>query len=740
MNHAVPRVSAFVLALIVTNAGFALPSVLTQDYDNTRSGANLSESILTPASVSSATFGKLFSYPVDEEVHAQPLYVPNLAIAGGTHNVVYVATMGNSVYAFDADNAATANTPLWSVNLGQSVPQSQYLFIAGGGNSKNGIYSTPVIDPTSNTIYVLTHTWSTANQLITLQLHALDLATGAEKFGGPATLSAPGLDPVLNLQRAGLLLLNGNIYVALGSHSDLRLNFTTLRQGNYYGMILAYDAQTLAQVAIFNAETGGIGGSIWQGGRGLASDGTYIYTMTANAEKLGTADYSESFVQLNPLNLSVASYFQDPNLSCLNTLDEDLASAGPQIMPGTGTNLLLGGGKQGKIYTLLLDQALHTQTPSYFWGTSNYVPFPAEGGTCTDTRISGYGQLHGSDTAFWSNPSGASYFYSFGNNDKLMSWQLSGNNFTQTSIDTPLNLAINALAVSANGGSNGILWTVSNETSGTQLVSAYNAVPAAGHLPLLWNSSQVIRRDALGQQGRYAVPTIANGKVYVGSGSNQVVVFGLLPATAAVDVTPQVGSIAFTALNANSDVVFVNALGGYKGSVTLALTGLPPGFTYSFTPASVTLNAKTTSIASTLSISPAAATLPLSDDYTVLVRATPVGAATTYTPVRLNTRTAKITAAAKVACNSANQMSATVSWQMNGSESQGIWIQDATTPVFPGRLYATSTGSTGTVTTGYTINNKLTNLLWIIDNSTGIPANFDNALAYRNLEALYKCP
>jgi hypothetical protein len=393
------------------------------------------------------------------------------------------------------------------------------------------------------------------------------------------------------------------------------------------------------------------------------------------------------------------------------------------------------------VYTLQLDQALHSQTPSYFWGTSNYVPFPAEGGTCTDTRPSGYGQLHGSDTAFWSNPGGASYYYSFGNDDKLMSWQLSGtNSFTPTSVDTPPNLAINALAVSANGASNGILWVASNETSGTQLISAYNAVPAAGHLPLLWNSSQVIRRDAMGQQGHYAVPTVANGKVYVGSGSNQVVVFGLLPATPTVDVTPQVGSIAFTALNANSDVVFVNALGGYKGTVSLALTGLPAGFTYSFTPASVTLNAKTTSVASTLSISPAAATLPLNDDYTVLIQASPVGAATSYTPVRLNTRTAKITAAAKVACNSSNQMSATVSWQMNGSDAQQIWIEDATTPVFPGRLYATSSGSTGTVTTGYTINNKLTNLLWIIDDSAGVTANFDNALAYRNLEALYKCP
>src|SRR5208283_2628063 len=354
-------------ATLVIPAAIAQPSVLTQDYDMSRSGANLAETVLTPSSVSSATFGKLFSYPVDEEVFAQPLYVPNLVIAGGTHNVVFVATMGNTVYAFDADNPATSTTPLWSVNLGAGVPSSKFLFFAGSGISRNGIYSTPVIDPTTNTIYLVTHLWSTASQTVNLQLHALDVATGDEKFGGPVQISASGFDPNFNEQRAGLLLFDGTVYVAIGSHADFRTNLSTLVASPYVGMMLAYDAQTLALVGTFNGEPGGIGAAIWQGGRGPVSDGNYIYTMTANAEKLGTVDYSESFVQLNPGTMSVAGFYQDPDSTCLNTLDLDLSASGPQLIPGAGTNLLLGGGKEGKIYALQLDQALQTQTPQYFW-------------------------------------------------------------------------------------------------------------------------------------------------------------------------------------------------------------------------------------------------------------------------------------------------------------------------------------------------------------------------------------
>src|SRR5450759_1525048 len=169
MKSIVHCVIFLVLAAVVTPAAVAQPSVLTQDYDIGRSGANLSETILTPSNVSSATFGKLFSYPVDEEVSAQPLYVPNLVIGGATHNVVFVATMGNTVYAFDADSPASSTAPLWKVNLAGGVPSSKFLCFAGGGISHCGIYSTPVIDRISKTIYVVTHEWSTASQSVALK-------------------------------------------------------------------------------------------------------------------------------------------------------------------------------------------------------------------------------------------------------------------------------------------------------------------------------------------------------------------------------------------------------------------------------------------------------------------------------------------------------------------------------------------------------------------------------------------
>ena len=729
-----------IFAALAATMAIAQTSVLTQDYDIGRSGANLNEQILTPANVKSATFGKLFSYLVDEEVSAQPLYVPNLLIAGALHNVVFIATMGNTVYAFDADDPTQSNTPLWSVNLAAGVPSSRFLFFAGSGNASNGIFSTPVIDPSTNTLYVVTHEWNSASQSVAIQLHALHLVAGTEKFGGPVPLSAPGFDPVLNLQRAGLLLLNGDVYVALGSHADFRTDLTTLASAPYFGMVLAYDSQLLTQVGSFNVEPSGLGGAIWQGGRGLASDGTFIYAMSGNAEKVGPADYSESFVQLNPQSLSVADYFQDPDLACLNTLDEDLAASGPQIMPGGSANLLLGGGKEGKVYALQLGQPLSTQSPAFIWGSSNFPLFPAEGGTCADSRTGANGWLQGSDTAFWSNSAGASYYYSLANSDKLMSWLVSGNTFTQTSVDTPNNLAINALVVSANGGSDGILWTVLNQKSRTALVSAYNAVPSNGHLSLLWSSAQVPKRDALGQQGRYAVPTVANGKVYVGTGSNEVSVFGLLPTVPSVVVTPAFGTVAFTALNPSSVAVYVNPIAGYIGKVSLTLTGLPAGATYTFSPASVNLSATQKPVTSNLSIAPAGATFPLANDYSVVVQASAAGGGTSYTSIRLNTRSALFTAFSKVGCNSSNQMNESVTWQMNGSTAPALWIQDAATPAFPGRLLMNLSGASGTIQTGYVINSKKSSFLWLVDQSAGIPADFENALVYKNLGPLYSCP
>ena len=172
-------------------------------------------------------------------------------------------------------------------------------------------------------------------------LHALDIRNGDEKLGGPVTISAPGFAADSELQRPGLLLLNGMLYVAFGSHGDLTTDAATRQKIGYAGLVLAYDATTLQFSGSFNAEPGGVGAAFWQAARGLASDGTYIYGMTANAKSLGTSDYAESFVKLNP-DLSLADYYQDPNARCLDKLDLDLSASGPLIMPGTGTNLMVG--------------------------------------------------------------------------------------------------------------------------------------------------------------------------------------------------------------------------------------------------------------------------------------------------------------------------------------------------------------------------------------------------------------
>ena len=266
---------AWVIGTVAGIAGTALavpPSVLTQDYDMTRSGANLAETVLTPANVSASTFGKLFEFPADEEVWAQPLYLPGLAIAGGTHNVVFVATQGNSVFAFDADNPATASTPLWSVNLGAPVPASKFNFTSTGV-SHAGIYSTPVIDTNLGALYVVTEVWNSGTQTVSMLLHALSITTGQELFGGPVNVTAPGFDPGVNEQLGGLLLLNGIVYLPIASHGDVQTNMANLQTEPYFGYVLAYNASSLAEVGAFNVEPGGAGGGIWQGGRGLASDG-----------------------------------------------------------------------------------------------------------------------------------------------------------------------------------------------------------------------------------------------------------------------------------------------------------------------------------------------------------------------------------------------------------------------------------------------------------------------------------
>lgn len=337
------------LLLLTALPGWGQVNVLTQHNDAGRSGANLSETVLTPSNVNANGFGKLFSVPVDGHVYAQILYVSGLTISGGKHNVFFVATEHNSVYAYDADTGS----PLWQVNLGPSVPSADI-------NTPNmpveiGITSTPVIDPASETLYCVAATKENGSYLY--RLHALDLATGDEKLGGPTLIQAsvPGtgaasvngvitLDPFKHNNRPGLLLANGTIYMAFASHEDYN---------PYHGWVLAYSASTLQQTAVFNVTPNGSQGGIWQAGQGLTADASgNVYLMTGNgttSAPSGGSDYGEAFLKMSQSGstLSVSDWFIPNNYDSLNSYDTDLGSSGVLGIPGT--SLIVGGGKEGKL-------------------------------------------------------------------------------------------------------------------------------------------------------------------------------------------------------------------------------------------------------------------------------------------------------------------------------------------------------------------------------------------------------
>src|SRR5580692_4425215 len=302
--------------------------VLTQKNDVARTGQNLQETTLNTSNVNVSGFGKIFYRTVDGFIYAQPLYVPGLTIQGATHNVVYVATEHNSVYAFDADNP-NEPAPLWQVNLGTSVPSQDICIISGDTNPADcpyydispeiGITSTPVIDNVAGLIYVVARTKNTANNTYHDYLHALNLLTGADELGGPieiigqvngtGTGSSGGVvafQPVYQHQRPALLLENGVLYIAFGSVGDIG--------GVYHGWVMSYNASTLQQEAIFNDTPNGDDGGIWSAGQGPVADTSgNIYFMTGNgdfnANVAGGTYYGDSFIKFSGSSLAVADYF-----------------------------------------------------------------------------------------------------------------------------------------------------------------------------------------------------------------------------------------------------------------------------------------------------------------------------------------------------------------------------------------------------------------------------------------------
>ena len=483
-------------------------SVLTYHNDLARTGENHIETLLTPASVSSGQFGRLFTYAVDGEVYAQPLYLPGVVIPGqGIHNVVFVVTEHDSVYAFDADNYLAA--PLWHVSFldpaaGVTAASAADLECASI-SPEIGITGTPVIDPVTGTLYVVAMTEPTPDNY-SHQLHALDVTSGAEKPGSPVEIQAsvPGqgdgsttveFKPWLYKQRAGLLLLNGVVYTAWSSHCD---------NGNYHGWILGYDARTFQQAAVYTDTPNWYAGSFWQGGAAPAADANAnIYAVSANGTfdlNLGGSDLGESVIKLSTAkSLSVADYFTPYNADELSEKDIDLGSSGALLLPDEAgssahPHLLVSGSKSGSVYLLDRDNLGHFQ--------------PEGNDQIVQSLVGAVGPLFGIPVYFHNT------VYFSAANDQVKAFSLQGGLLSVLPVSASsakFSAPGSVPSISANGAANGILWTIDS----TAHLTAYDAADLSNQL----------YQGSVGSFVKFSTPTIANGRVYVGT-RNSLDVFG----------------------------------------------------------------------------------------------------------------------------------------------------------------------------------------------------------------------
>jgi hypothetical protein len=501
--------------------------VLTQHNDQWRTGANTNETMLTPSNVNSNQFGRLYSYSVDGYVFAQPLYVSGLSIAGGTHNVLYVVTMEDSVYAFDADN----NVTYWQTNFtGGNITPVPIADITGNNNlnihGHVGILSTPVIDRTSGTIYLLARTKNTSNSTYIQTLHALDITTGTEKFGGPTViLQTNGFSSLRQNQRPGLVEANGNIYICWGSHED---------GTPYNGFVMAYNATNMTQTAFFNTTPGGSQGAIWMAGQAPALDRSgNLYVPTGNGDWDGITKWGETCLKLSS-TLSVQDWCTPADYATLNANDTDFGAGGCMLLPdSTGypsTSYVITGGKEGRIF--VLDKNNNAMGHETSGDTGEHQIWQA-----TQTTNCSH-HIHGTPV-YWNSGSQGQMIYVWGENDVGKAFKFNGTNFTttpftQTSVKSPTTgcgMPGSILSLSANGNNNGILWASCVYTGDAVhdivpgILRAYNANNLGTEL---WDSRQNQSRDDLGNLAKYCPPTVVNGKVYMATFSDTVCVYGLL--------------------------------------------------------------------------------------------------------------------------------------------------------------------------------------------------------------------
>ena len=524
-----------------------LPGVFTYHNNLSRDGTNLQEYALTPQTVKQATFGKVFSCPLDGAAYAQPLWIANLDIGGAKHNVVFVATEHDTAYAFDAD--ASPCSQMWHANLldgahGANAAETPvpagdvepYLVI----QPEIGVTGTPVIDAESNTLYVAS-TSEGPKGTFHQRLHALDVTTGNEKLGGPVNISAsiPGtgydssggrvyFNPQTNLQRAALALASGIVYVSWASYGD---------RDPYHGWIIGYDAATLAQVVVFSDSADGQRGGIWMSGGAPAIDASgNFFVSTGNGtfdgDSIGAPniDFGNTILRLSTAaGLSVTDWFTPYNQNTLDMNDGDLGSGGVVLLPNQPSgppHLLVTGGKEGRLYLVNRDSLGHFCASCTTQDTNVVQSFTATTGFfCT--------------FAFWQN---ALYFagsvQGAGNGDRLKRLLFSPSNgqfnaSPASQSDFTFNFPGATPSISSQGISDGIVWAVDSSHSdpnvdfapGPAVLFAYDANDVSKEL---WDSSQASgNRDQAGGAVKFMVPTIANGRVYIAT-RTELDVYGLL--------------------------------------------------------------------------------------------------------------------------------------------------------------------------------------------------------------------
>jgi len=534
-------------------------NVLTRHNDNAHTGQNLQETILTPTNVNSGSFGKIFSYPVDGQVYAEPLYVQNLTMAqGGVHNVVFVATEYDSIYAFDADSATINPAPLWHTNFLNPPSVAPVPCSQGSGICQLfpivGITSTPVINLNTNTIYAVVRTQETSGTTVNwvVRLHALDITSGAEKPGSPAVIcsqtgntgcslngSAATFGPHHQQSRPGLLLVpeagfpQGVLVVGFAGDS---------------GWVLAFDPTSLKLLAAFYTDDEkshvagkfpGIPGEghagIWGAGGAVVADTSgNIYAVTGDGYWDGTINWGDSLVKLvltlnsgtGTYSLVPADYFTTSDQACRYAHGLDYGSAGPLLLPpqtGTVTNMIFTTGKQvSTCETTFAGYVLNRDNLGHTGGQISQMTLPNGGGE--------------QSPAYWSTGT-KQYVYNGGDGDSLRAFTVSSAGVSTSGVLASSIVFSNGTspAVSANGTTNGIVWAQDYIDDPDHLPSFTPAVLRAFDattLTELYDSTQAASaRDVAGPPVKFQVPMVANGKVYLGT-STELDVYGLCPCAA----------------------------------------------------------------------------------------------------------------------------------------------------------------------------------------------------------------